>query len=197
MRPLNSTLCVIGGKNKRDLTSCYHNAGARRGAGKGDAVTIPLARSWVPDGKGDMSLNTLDNRADELAGLWMTHAAENRARVVREIRGNGLLAIWVFEHLPPRGEANHRNELAFALTPALWNGSKPKDGTHLSALSDQARELAELWMTRAEEARALVLRQIHDNGALAVWAFDHLPPDGESTARFELGKSLMAFESKG
>lgn len=140
-----------------------------------------------------MDLKTLGERAWELVDLWKTHSKENRAQVIREIHENGLLAVAVFSLLPPRDEGNYRNELAFMPfktnpNPAAENGEE----MDLSTISDNAQKLAGLWETRNVENRAQVLREIHGNGALAIWVFDLLPQDGESSSKNELGNSLLS-----
>ncbi len=140
-----------------------------------------------------MDLKILGERAWELVDLWKTHSKENRTQVIQEIHKNGLLAISVFSLLPPRDEGNYRNELAFM--PVNTNPSpaaENEEETDLSTISDNAQKLAGLWETHNVENRAQVLREIHDNGALAIWVFDLLPEDGKSNSRNKLGNSLIS-----
>jgi len=129
------------------------------------------------------------DQAAELAALWNSRSAENRARLVDALVGDGLMAVWVFDLLPPRDESNDKNELAFALAD---HPGFQAAGTGLAAVAERAGQLARIWTGRALEERAGVLREIHDNGILAIWMFDLLPPDKDSTARFELANTLIA-----
>ncbi len=103
------------------------------------------------------------------------------------------MAIWVFDHLPMREETNDRNDLAFALTISQGEVQGPlNESPNLSVLADAARQRADIWTDEVMEARAGVLRDIHADGKLAVWVFDHLPSEDESQARHELVRSLIA-----
>lgn len=139
-----------------------------------------------------MDLRELGETAAEFAGLWTGNSGGGRARVVETILDSGLMAIWVFDHLPARIDSGDRNDLAFALAMARRQ-RRPVDGEgSMSQSSERATHLAEMWNSATVDARARVLRQVHDDGMLAVWVFDHLPPDGESKARYQLGTSLLA-----
>ncbi|MEO5337294.1 MAG: hypothetical protein H7841_10425 [Magnetospirillum sp. WYHS-4] len=127
-------------------------------------------------------------RARTLVDLWNTRTAESRSRVLSEIREQALLALWVLELLPPRDETNDRNELAFALAQTAGQGGGPS----LQILTHRAEELAKQWQEDSMEVRARVLREIHRDGALALWVFDLLPSLETSGARSELGSSLVA-----
>ncbi len=140
-----------------------------------------------------MDMTAFDQAATTYVELWVSQSAEDRARVTEAIRPAGLMAIWVFDHLPPSEESNDRNELAFALTvPPGGAPAQESGGTNLSALADEARERAETWIGAVMEARADVLRDIHKDGKLAIWVYDHLPPDDESRTRHELIRSLIS-----
>ncbi len=140
-----------------------------------------------------MDLTAFDQAAAAYVEIWLSQSVEDRARVTEAMRTAGLMAIWVFDHLPSREESNDRNELAFALTvPPGGARAQGSGGSNLSALADAARERAERWIGEVSEARADVLRDIHKDGKLAVWVYDHLPPHDESRTRQELIHCLLA-----
>ncbi len=141
-----------------------------------------------------MDLTAFDETAMAYVELWAGQTEESRRKVTSAIQTDGLLAIWIFDHLPPREENNDRNELAFALTvpPESAEIVDEAEGINLSALADEARERAEIWVGEAMEEWADVLRDVHQNGKLAVWVYDHLPADNESRSRHELVRSLIA-----
>ncbi len=140
-----------------------------------------------------MDMKDLEDRASELVKSWGTHLVEDRQKVIAEIRKAGLLAIMVFDTLPPRDQTNDRNELAFGSMEAPAGGGNGDGGAmDIMAISDRAEELAGLWNARTVEGRAQVLKEVHEDGVLAMWVFDLLPAMGKSDARFELANSLMA-----
>ncbi|MBF0248096.1 MAG: hypothetical protein HQL36_08500 [Alphaproteobacteria bacterium] len=142
-----------------------------------------------------MTLDTLLDRARELADMWRSGLAAKRATVITEIRDNGLLAMMVFDMLPPRAESNDRNELAFLPTQASLSLRVADDGearqaTDIETLSQRAELLAERWQSREEDQRASVLKEIYKDGVLAMWVYEHLPGEDGIADKAELGESL-------
>ncbi|MEO5337055.1 MAG: hypothetical protein H7841_09195 [Magnetospirillum sp. WYHS-4] len=127
----------------------------------------------------------IEKNAHDLAELFHGHGDKAADRVLREIAGNGVLAILVYDSAHPRRTSNDPNELVYGLM-------KGKTTHEVDSVEKRATELAAMWLSHDSDTKAHALADILKDGLLAIWTFEQLPPPDATNDRATLKKALVA-----